>query len=52
MPKENLLTREFYRKIKSMDKASMEQTLNNIYEMGAKDALNNSIIDLDIGKIR
>ena len=30
----------------------MEQTLNNIYEMGAKDALNNSIIDLDIGKIR
>ncbi len=52
MPKENLLTRELYRKIKSMDKASMEQTLNNIYEMGANDALNNSIIDLDIGKIR
>ncbi len=52
MPKENLLTRELYRKIKSMDKASMEQTLNNIYEMGAKDALDNAVIDLDIGKIR
>jgi len=52
MPKENLLTRELYRKIKSMDKASMEQTLNNIYEMGAKDALDNAVIDLDIGKMR
>ena len=52
MPKENLLTRELYRKIKSMDKASMEQTLNNIYEMGAKDALDSAVIDLDIGKIR
>ena len=30
----------------------MEQTLNNIYEMGAKDALDNAVIDLDIGKIR
>ena len=52
MPKENLLTRDLYRKIKSMDKAAMEQTLNNIYEMGAKDALDNAVIDLDIGKIR
>ena len=30
----------------------MEKTLNNIYEMGAKDALDNAVIDLDIGKIR
>ena len=30
----------------------MEKTLNNIYEMGAKDALNNAVIDLDIEKIR
>ena len=52
MPKDNLLTRELYRKIKSMDKASMEQTLNNIYEMGSRDALDNAVIDLDIGKIR
>ncbi len=52
MPKENLLTRELYRKIKSMDKASMEQTLNNVYEMGAKDALANAVIDLDIERLR
>lgn len=52
MSKENILTRDLYRKIKSMDKAAMEQTLNNIYEMGAKDALDNAVIDLDIGRIR
>lgn len=52
MPKENLLTRELYRKIKSMDKASMEQTLNNVYEMGAKEALANAVIDLDMDRLR
>lgn len=52
MPKENLLTRDLYRQIKSMDRSAMEKTLNNIYEMGAKDALDNAVIDLDIGKIR
>ncbi|MBO6230082.1 MAG: hypothetical protein J6O50_05900 [Ruminiclostridium sp.] len=52
MPKENLLNRDLYRKIKSMDKAAMEQTLNNIYEMGAKDALANAAIDLDMDKLR
>ena len=52
MQKENLLTRDLYRQIKSMDKSAMEKTLNNIYEMGAKDALDNAVIDLDIGKIR
>ncbi len=52
MPKENLLTCELYRKIKSMDKASMEQTLNNVYEMGAKDALANAAIDLDMDRLR
>ncbi len=52
MSKENLLTRELYRKIKSMDKVAMEQTLNNIYEMGAKDALANAVIDLDMDKLR
>ena len=52
MPKENLLNRDLYRQIKSMDRSAMEKTLNNIYEMGAKDALDNAVIDLDIGKIR
>ena len=52
MPKENLLTRDLYRQIKSMDRSAMEKTLNNIYEMGAKDTLDNAVIDLDIDKIR
>ena len=52
MPKQDLLTRDLYRQIKSMDRSAMEKTLNNIYEMGAKEALDNAVIDLDIGKIR
>ena len=52
MSKENLLNRDLYRQIKSMDRSAMEKTLNNIYEMGANDALDNAVIDLDSGKIR
>ena len=52
MPKANLLTRDLYRQIKSMNRDAMEKTINNIYDMGAKDALENAVIDLDIDKIR
>ncbi len=52
MPKDNLLNRELYRKIKSMDRDAMERTLNNIYDMGAKDALENAVIDLNMDKLR
>jgi hypothetical protein len=52
MPKENLLTRELYRQIKSMDRCAMEKTLNNIYETGAKDALANATINLDMDRLR
>ena len=52
MPKDNLLNCELYRKIKSMDRDAMERTLNNIYDMGAKDALENAVIDLDMDKLR
>ncbi len=51
MPKANLLTRELYRQIKSMNRDAMEKTINNIYDMGAKDALENAVIDLDMGKL-
>ena len=51
MPKDNLLNRELYRKIKSMDRDTMERTLNNIYDMGAKEALANAVIDLDMDKL-
>lgn len=46
------MTRDLYRKIKAMDRASMERTMNNVYEMGAKDALENAVIDLDMDKLR
>ena len=52
MPKANLLTRDLYRSIKAMNRETMEKTINNIYDMGAKDALENAVIDLDIDKIR
>ena len=51
MPKANLLTRDLYRSIKSMNRDAMEKTINNIYDMGAKDALENAVIDLDMGKL-
>ena len=52
MPKPNLLTRDLYRSIKAMNRETMEKTINNIYDMGAKDALENAVIDLDVDKIR
>ena len=45
-------SRDLYRKIRSMNRDEMERTVNNIYEMGAKDALENAVIDLDIDKLR
>ena len=51
MPKANLLTRDLYRQIKSMNRDAMEKTINSIYDMGAKDALENAVIDLDMGKL-
>ena len=51
MPKANLLTRDLYRQIKSMNRDAMEKTINNFYDMGAKDALENAVIDLDMGKL-
>ena len=35
-----------------MSLAEMEKTINNIYYMGAREALENAVIDLDIDKIR
>jgi len=35
----NLLDRNLYRQIKSMDKDTMTRTLANIYQMGKDDAM-------------
>lgn len=52
MPKANILTRDLYRQIKSMNRDAMEKTINNVYDMGARDALENAVIDLDVDKIK
>ena len=48
-----ILNRNLYRQIKSMDKNELGRTLNNIYEMGKEDATKGiEAIDIDIDKMR
>ncbi|MGN1100871.1 MAG: hypothetical protein ACI4RG_01675 [Huintestinicola sp.] len=48
-----LLNRNLYRQIKSMDKNELGRTLNNIYEMGKEDAMKGiEAIDIDMDKLR
>lgn len=48
-----LLNRNLYRQIKSMDKNELSRTLNNIYEMGKEDALKGiEAVDIDMDKLR
>lgn len=48
-----LLNRNLYRQIKSMDKNKLGRLLNNIYEMGREDALKGvEPVDIDIDRIR
>ena len=48
-----LLNRNLYRQIKSMDKNELSRTLNNIYEMGREDAMKGiEAIDIDMDKLR
>lgn len=49
----NLLDRNLYRQIKSMDKDTMTRTLANIYQMGKDDAMQGiDAIDIDLDKMR
>lgn len=48
-----LLNRNLYRQIKSMDKNELSRTLNNIYEMGKEDAMKGiESVDIDMEKRR
>lgn len=48
-----LLNRNLYRQIKSMDKNELGRVLNNIYEMGREDAFKDvEPVDIDIDRIR
>lgn len=49
----NLLDRNLYRQIKSMDKDTMTRTLANIYQMGKDDAMQSiDAVDIDLDKMR
>ena len=49
----NLLDRNLYRQIKSMDKDTMTRTLANIYHMGKDDAMQGiDAVDIDLDKMR
>lgn len=49
----NLLERNLYRQIKSMDKDTMTRTLANIYQMGKDDAMQGiDAVDIDLDKMR
>ena len=48
-----LLNRNLYRQIKSMDKNELSRTLNNIYEMGKEDAMKGiEAVNIDMEKLR
>ena len=50
---QNLLDRNLYRQIKSMDKNELSQILNKIYEMGKEDAMKGiEAVDINMDKIR
>lgn len=49
----NLLDRNLYRQIKSMDKDTMTRTLANIYQMCKDDAMQGiDAVDIDLDKMR
>ena len=49
----NLLDRNLYRQIKSMDKDTMTRTLANIYQMGKDEAMQGiDAVDIDLDKMR
>ncbi len=53
MAEEKLLDRALYKKIKGMDRDSMEKTIQNIYNMGRDSVLKEeNICSIDMAKIR
>ena len=48
-----LLNRNLYRQIKSMDKNELSRTLSNSYEMGKEDAMKGiEAVDIDMDRLR
>ncbi|MGN0657727.1 MAG: hypothetical protein ACI4KR_13145 [Ruminiclostridium sp.] len=52
MEEKIILDRETYKKIKSMNRAEMEKTLKNLYQLGYENALKEGTVDIDTEKLR
>lgn len=51
MEEKIILDRETYKKIKSMNRAEMNNALGNLYQLGYDDALKEGAVDLDTEKL-
>lgn len=52
MAEQQLLDRALYKKVKGMDRATMEQTFKNMYQIGYEAALKEGAVELNTDKLR
>ncbi|MDD6827888.1 MAG: hypothetical protein PUE12_17600 [Oscillospiraceae bacterium] len=52
MAEQQLLDRALYKKVKGMDRATMEQTFKNMYQIGYDAALKEGAVELNTDKLR
>jgi len=52
MAEQQLLDRALYKKVKGMDRAAMEQTFKNMYQIGYDAALKEGAVELNTDKLR
>ena len=52
MSEEMLMDRAMYKKVKSMDRESLEQTFKNVYKIGYDKAKVESSVSVDLEKLR
>lgn len=52
MAEQQLFDRALYKKVKGMDRAAMEQTFKNMYQIGYDAALKEGAVELNTEKLR
>lgn len=52
MAEQQLFDRALYKKVKGMDRAAMEQTFKNMYQIGYDAALKEGAVELNTDKLR
>jgi hypothetical protein len=52
MTEKQLYDRALYKKVKGMDRAAMEQTFKNMYQIGYEAALKEGAVELNTDKLR